>query len=70
MIRRLIAGKCPDQLKLPFALRTREAVGQLSERKTGIRMSLSAIRLSLAAWGFAAQRPIRRATERDEAALL
>ena len=36
MIRRLIVGCCPDPLKLPFALWTREAVGQLIERKTGI----------------------------------
>src|ERR1700719_3886279 len=28
MIGRWIVGQCPDQLKLPFALWTREAVGQ------------------------------------------
>ena len=42
-IRRLIVGRCPDQLKLPFALWTREAVGQLIERKAGIRLSPTAI---------------------------
>ena len=40
LIRRLIVGKCPDQLRLPFALWTREAVGQLIERRTGVRLSL------------------------------
>src|ERR1700679_3704881 len=40
MIRRMIASKCPDQLELPFALWTREAVGQIIERKTGISLSL------------------------------
>ncbi len=69
MIRRLVAGRCPDQLKLPFALWTREAVGQLIERKTGLRLSLTAIGSYLAAWGFTAQKPIRRATERDAAAV-
>ena len=69
MIRRLIVGRCPDQLKLPFALWTREAVGQLIERKAGLRLSLTAIGTYLAAWGFTAQKPIRRATERDEAAI-
>jgi len=69
MIRRLIVGKCPDQLKLPFALWTREAVGQLIARKTGLRLSLTAIGSYLAAWGFTAQKPIRRATERDEVAI-
>ena len=69
MIRRLIVGKCPDQLRLPFALWTREAVGQLIERKTGLRLSLTAIGSYLAVWGFTAQKPIRRATERNEAAI-
>ena len=69
LMRRLIVGKCPDQLKLPFALWTREAVAQLIAHRTGIRLSLSAISLYLAAWGLAAQKPIRRATERNEAAI-
>lgn len=68
-IRRLVVEKCPDQLKLPFALWTREAVGQLIERRTGVRLSLSALSVYLAAWGFTAQKPIRRATERDDVAI-
>ena len=71
LIRRLVVSKCPDQLKLPFALWTREAVAELIAHRTGIRLSLSAISLYLylAAWGFTAQKPIRRAAERDEAAM-
>jgi len=69
MIRRMIASKCPDQLALPFALWTREAVGQIIERKTGISLSLSAIGSYLAAWHFVPQKPIRRAIERKEAAV-
>jgi transposase len=69
MIRRMIASKCPDQLELPFALWTREAVAQLIERKTGISLSLSAVGSYLAAWNFTPQKPIRRATERDDAAI-
>jgi transposase len=65
-IRRLIADRCPDQLKLPFALWTREAVGALIERETGMRLSASALGRALRAWGFTAQRPARRATERRE----
>ncbi len=42
-IRRLVAGRCPDQLKLPFALWTREAVGQLIAQTIGITLSLTAI---------------------------
>lgn len=33
-LRRLISDRCPDQLRLPFALWTREAVGALIERET------------------------------------
>ena len=69
MIRRMIASKCPDQLELPFALWTREAVGQIIARKTGISLSLTAIGSYLAAWNFTSQKPIRRATERNEAAI-
>ncbi len=68
-IRRLIVGRCPDQLKLPFALWTREAVGQLIERKAGIRLSPTAIGTYLSAWNLTPQRPIRRAMERSEAAI-
>ena len=39
-IRRLIADRCPDQLTLPFALWTREAVGALIERETGMAVGL------------------------------
>ena len=65
-IRRLITDKCPDQLKLPFALWTREAVAALIERETGIRLSLQAVSVYLKRWGFTAQRPMKRATERRE----
>lgn len=66
-IRRIITEKCPDQLKLPFALWTREAVADLIERETGVRFSPSGVGNYLRAWGFTAQRPMRRATERREA---
>jgi transposase len=65
-IRRVITDKCPDQLKLPFALWTREAVAALIERETGIRLSLQAVSVYLKRWGFTAQRPMKRAIERRE----
>jgi transposase len=69
-IRKLVADKCPDQLKLPFALWTREAVAVLIERKTTKRLSLKVVGRYLKSWGMTPQRPMRRATERNEAAVL
>jgi transposase len=65
-VRKLVTDKCPDQLKLPFALWTRAAVAELIERKTTKRLSLKVVGAYLASWGMSPQRPMRRATERDE----
>src|SRR5215213_2852045 len=54
-VRDLICRHTPDELDLPFALWSRAAV-----RSTGTY---------LARWGFTAQRPLRRAYERDPAAV-
>jgi transposase len=45
-IKGLITRKCPDQLGLPFALWTREAVGLLIARETGVRVAIEHRRLS------------------------
>jgi transposase len=66
-VRRLIVRKCPDQLGLPFALWTRDAVGTLIERETGVRLSSrSTVSSYLRGWGFTPQRARKRATERRE----
>jgi transposase len=65
----LILGKMPDQLKLPFYLWTRAAVAQLIEREFGIAVSLSTVGRYLQAWGLSPQRPVRRAYERNDAAI-
>lgn len=53
-IKQLIVKHCPDQLKLPFALWTREAVAALIEREAGVRLSASTISTCLRAWRFSA----------------
>ena len=68
-IKLLITRHCPDQLDLPFALWAGEAVAALIERETGWRLSASSIGAYLRSWGFSAQRPIKRATERREPAV-
>ena len=68
-IYQLILGKMPDQLKLPFYLWTRAAVAQLIEREFAITVSLSTVGRYLKAWGLSAQRPVRRAYDRNDAAI-
>lgn len=68
-IRSLIVGKLPDQLTLPFYLWTRAAVARLIAREYGIAVSLVTVGRYLRAWGLSPQKPVRRAYERNEAAI-
>jgi len=68
-VARTIANKPPDQLRLPFYLWTREAVGQLIERKYGLDVSVWTVGRYLRTWGFTPQKPIRRAFEADPEAV-
>jgi transposase len=66
---RLIRDRCPDQLRLPFALWTREAVGQLLQGQFGLEVSVWTVGRYLKAWGLTPQKPLRRAYEQDPAAV-
>ncbi len=68
-IRKLIVGRMPDQLKLPFYLWTRAAVALLIERELGTAISLTSVGRYLKAWGMSPQKPVRRAYERNDAAI-
>lgn len=68
-IRQLIIDSLPDQLKLPFYLWTRAAVVNLIEREYGITVSLTTVGRYLNGWGMSPQKPVRRAYERDAAAI-
>ena len=68
-IESIVLGKMPDQLRLPFYLWTREAVGALIEREYGITLSAASIGNYLKRWGMSPQKPVRRAYERDAAAI-
>lgn len=65
---RIIADRCPDQVKLPFALWTCEAVRDLILRCWGVRLSVWTFGRYLRRWRFAPRKPLRRAYERDPAA--
>ena len=64
---RTITDRCPEQLKLPFYLWTREAVAQLIEQRFGIQLSVWTVGRYLARWGFSPQKPLRRAYEQKPA---
>lgn len=64
-IAKAITDKTPDQLKLPFYLWTREAVGQLIETRFGTTLSVWTVGRYLAKWGFTPQKPVRRAFEQN-----
>lgn len=65
-LRKEIADKNPEQLKMPFALWTREAVGRLIEERTGKQLDLRQVGRYLKRWGFTPQRPVKQACQRDE----
>lgn len=65
----LITDRCPDQLKLPFALWTRDAVRQLIEERYGLSISVWTAGRYLKRWGFTPQKPLRRAYEQDPQAI-
>lgn len=68
-IAKTVIDRCPDQLKLPFYLWTREAVGQLIERRFGIRLSVWTVGRYLARWNFTPQKPVKKAFERNPEAV-
>jgi transposase len=65
----LIRRRTPDELGLPFALWSRAAVRELVARRCGVELAVRTAGKYLARWGFTAQKPLRRAHERDPAAV-
>jgi len=68
MVRKLITGKTPDQLKMPYALWTRTAVAQLIEQRW-LRLPVRTMGLHLARWGFTPQKPMEKAYEQSPGAV-
>ena len=62
----IIKDHCPEQLKMPFALWTREAVRDLICMRFGIRYSIGMVGRLLSHWGFTPQKPVTRAYERND----
>jgi len=68
-IAKLVAGKNPDQLKLPGFLWTRALVRDLIRRECGVEVGEDTVGRYLRAWGFSPQKPMRRAYEQSDEAV-
>jgi transposase len=64
-VQKWIIDKMPDQLKLPFALWTREAVAKLIDDRFAVRVSKWTVGRYLREWGFTPQKPVLRAYEQN-----
>jgi len=68
-IQKAICDKCPDQLKLPFALWTRIAVQELVKQRWGLKIPIRTIGDYLKRWNFSPQKPLKRAYEQNPKAV-
>ena len=68
-IQQLIQDRTPDQLKLSYALWTRQAVSELVEAVYGIKLTVRNTGKYLKRWGFTPQRPLKKAYEQSPAAV-
>jgi transposase len=68
-IQLLIQDNTPDQLKLSFALWTRQAVSELIEALYGIRLTVRNMGKYLHRWGYTPQRPLKKAYEQSPEAV-
>lgn len=66
---RQIEEKHPEQLKLPFALWTREAIATLIQQKYALKIPLRTLTDYLKRWGFTPQKPARQAVEQKPEAV-
>jgi transposase len=69
LVRRWIVGQDPRQYGFDFGLWTRQIVAQLVQEKFGVSLGLTAIGRLLASLDITPQKPLRRAYERDPAAV-
>ncbi len=68
-IKRLLIDKSPSQLKLSFALWTREAVQLLIHQQCGFKMPIRTVGEYLKRWGFTPQKPAKWAKEQSTPAV-
>lgn len=68
-LQKAMRDKCPDQLKLPFALWTRKAVKLYIKQLWAIDMPIRTVGEYLNRWGFTPQKPLKRAYKQNPKAV-
>ncbi|MBS1942524.1 MAG: IS630 family transposase [Bacteroidetes bacterium] len=65
----VIADRTPDQIKLPYALWTRQAVREMIERRYDRKLSVRGVGEYLKRWDYTPQKPLQKAYEQRPAAV-
>ena len=65
----LIQDRTPDQLKMSYALWTRQAVSELIASRYGLRLQVRTVGKYLKRWGYTPQKPLKKAYEQSPAAV-
>ena len=58
-VQRLIQDRTPDQLKMKYALWTRQAVSELIVHRYGVRLQVRTVGKYLKRWGYTPQKPLK-----------
>ena len=65
----VIQDRTPDQLKMDYALWTRQAVSELIDVRYGIRLQVRTVGKYLKRWGYTPQKPLKKAYEQSPTAV-
>jgi len=68
-VQKALIDKCPDQMKLPFALWTRVAVQQYIRERYRIKMPIRTVGEYLSRWNFTPQKPLKKAYKQNSVAV-
>ena len=68
-IQQAIESKAPQELGIPSALWTRQAVRELIHRRAGLRLPIRTVGEYLRRWGYTPQKPVRKAYTQDPKAV-
>jgi transposase len=68
-IQQVIEAQSPQELKIPSALWTRQAVRELIKQQVGIRLPIRTVGEYLRRWGSTPQKPVRKAYRQDPKAV-